>query len=241
LIRKFPRCPVLASLTAFMVFRHIDPQIKERILWLHHHAALDDVTLSDLFDVSERSIQRWASNLKQFDDITPPANPIQGRPRILSGDQIDGLLSELTDFPELTLSEMKDWVLITHDLEISKAALHQLLRDVAWSRKLLRKAASERNEVDRTAFMDFIKANILASMVVSVDETSKDNRTIFRHYGWAPQGHRAVAEVDFIRGDRFSIVAALSIEGYIATRVVPGSVNTDEFFDFIVHDVVSYL
>lgn len=224
-----------------MVFHHINPQIREQILWLRSYAALDDISLSDLFDVSERSIQRWASNLEQFGDITPPANGILGRPRLLSGDQVDGLLSELRDFPELTLSEMQDWVLITHDLEISKTALHHLLRDVAWSRKLLRKAASERNEEDRTAFMDFIKANILASMVVAVDETSKDNRTIFRCYGWAPEGQRADAEVDFIRGDRFSIVAALSIGGYIATRVVPGSVNTDDFFDFIVHDVVSCL
>ena len=42
-----------------------------------------------------------------------------------------------------------------------------------------------------------------------------------------------------MRGDRFSIVAALNIGGYVATRVVPGSVDSDEFFDFIVHDVVS--
>ena len=219
--------------------RHIDPQIKERVIWLRTYAALDDTSLSDMFDVSERSIRRWASNLKQFGDITPPTNAIQGRPRLLSGDQVDGLLSELRDFPELTFSEMKDWVLITHDLEISKTALHHLLRDVAWSRKLLRKAASERDEEVRARFMDFIRANILASMVVAVDETSKDNRTIFRRYGWAPEGQRANAQVDFIRGDRFSIVAALSTEGYVATRIVPGSVNSEEFFDFIVHDVVS--
>lgn len=222
-----------------MGFHHIDQQIKERILWLRSHAALDDITLSDLFDVSHRSIQRWASNLKQFGDVVPLANGEQGRPRILSGDQVDGLLSELNDFPDLTLAEMQDWVLITHDLDISKSALHCLLQDVAWTRKVLQKAASERNEDDRRAFMTFIQENILASMVVAVDESSKDNRTIFRHYGWAPQGQRAQAEVDFIRGDRFSIVAALHIGGYMATRIVPGSVNSDEFFDFIVHDVVS--
>ena len=222
-----------------MVFRHIDQQIKERVLWLCSHAALDDATLSDLFDVSERSIQRWTSDLKQFGDIRPPTNVVQGRPRLLSGDQVDGLLSELKDFPDLTLAEMQDWVLITHDLDISKSALHNLLRDVAWTHKLLQKAASERNEEVRRAFTDFVKANILASMVVSVDETSKDNRTIFRRFGWAPQGQRAQAAVDFVRGDRFSIVAALSIGGYVATCVVPGSVDSDEFFDFIVHDVVS--
>ncbi|KZP32788.1 hypothetical protein FIBSPDRAFT_656379, partial [Athelia psychrophila] len=37
---------------------------------------------------------------------------------------------------------------------------------------------------------------------------------------------------------RFSMVAALSVDGYIATRVVPGSLDGDEFFDFIVHDVL---
>ena len=134
---------------------------------------------------------------------------------------------------------MQDWVLITHDLDISKSALHNLLWDVAWTHKLLQKAASERNEEVHRAFTDFVKANILASMVVSVDETSKDNQTIFCRFGWAPQGQRAQAAVDFVRGDQFSIVAALNIGGYVATRVVPGSVDSDEFFDFIVHDIVS--
>jgi hypothetical protein len=31
----------------------------------------------------------------------------------------------------------------------------------------------------------------------------------------------------------------MSTQGYIATRIVPGSVNAFEFFDFIVEDVVS--
>ncbi|KAJ7105263.1 hypothetical protein C8R44DRAFT_528567, partial [Mycena epipterygia] len=37
---------------------------------------------------------------------------------------------------------------------------------------------------------------------------------------------------------RYSIVAALGIDGYVATRVVLGSVDGDEFFDFIVNDVL---
>jgi hypothetical protein len=59
-----------------MVFRHIDQQIKEQVLWLHFHAALDDATLSDLFDVSEWSIQCWTSDLMQFGDIKPPTNEV---------------------------------------------------------------------------------------------------------------------------------------------------------------------
>ncbi|THU77295.1 hypothetical protein K435DRAFT_620341, partial [Dendrothele bispora CBS 962.96] len=36
---------------------------------------------------------------------------------------------------------------------------------------------------------------------------------------------------------RWSMVAALGVEGYSAVRVVPGSVDGDEFFDFIVADL----
>ena len=70
---------------------------------------------------------------------------------------------------------MQDWVLITHNLNISKPALHHLFQDVAWACKLLQKAALERDKEVCTAFMNFIKRNILASMVVSMDETSKNN------------------------------------------------------------------
>ncbi|KAJ3964498.1 hypothetical protein EV361DRAFT_759430, partial [Lentinula raphanica] len=58
-----------------------------------------------------------------------------------------------------------------------------------------------------------------------VDETSKDDRTIYRHYGRAVSGQRATISANFVRGDRYSIVAAMSTEGYEAVQVVPGSVN----------------
>ena len=49
----------------------------------------------------------------------------------------------------------------------------------------------------------------------------------------------ATSNAQFIRGDRYSLIAAMSVDGYVATRVVNGSVDTAEFFDFIVGEVVS--
>ena len=43
----------------------------------------------------------------------------------------------------------------------------------------------------------------------------------------------------FVRGVRYSLVAAMSTNGYIATQVVEGSYDSFSFFDFIVEDVVS--
>ncbi|TFY57047.1 hypothetical protein EVG20_g8692 [Dentipellis fragilis] len=103
----------------------------------------------------------------------------------------------LVEFLDLTLAEMQDWVLVTHDLNISKTALHELLRDCAWSYKVLRKAAAERDEEQRAQFMAFVKDNLLSSMVITANESSKDDRTIFRRYGHAPKGQRAEIDASF--------------------------------------------
>ena len=81
---------------------------------------------------------------------------------------------------------------------------------------------------------------------VVLDESSKDGRTLYRRYGRAPAGCRASssATAPLERGTRYSILPALTVDGYItciAARAVEGSIQVDglEFFDFVVEDVVS--
>jgi hypothetical protein len=74
--------------------------------------------------------------------------------------------------------------------------------------------------------------------MVFVDKTSKDDRTIYRHYRCSVVGTHATISANFVRGERYSLVAALSLDGYEAVRAVPGSVDGEEFLDFIVNDVV---
>ena len=75
--------------------------------------------------------------------------------------------------------------------------------------------------------------------MVFLDESSKDGHTIFRKYGRAPLGERPVIQESVDRGTRYSILPAITVDGYIAVRVVEGSVDGAEFFDFVLHDVVS--
>jgi hypothetical protein len=74
---------------------------------------------------------------------------------------------------------------------------------------------------------------------VTVDESSKDERTFSRRYGRAAIGEAAHFSDVFVRGNRYSLVAAMSIEGYLAARVIEGSFDTESFFDFIIDDLVS--
>ena len=63
---------------------------------------------------------------------------------------------------------------------------------------------------------------------------------IYRHYGWVPMGQCVVINVQCIHGEQFSILSTMTIEGYVATCIVSGSVEGEEFFNFIVEDVVCH-
>lgn len=152
---------------------------------------------------------------------------------------MDAIIHLIDDAPDLYLDEIQDWIAIHQEMHIGRSALDNLIRDAGISLKLARKCASERDEVAREEFRTHVRENFVAEMIVTADESSKDDRTIFRRYARAPKGQRATIDADFVRGDRYSIVAAISVDGYVGTRIVSGSLDSAEFFDFIVEDVAS--
>ena len=62
-----------------------------------------------------------------------------------------------------------------------------------------------------------------ANQLVVLDESSKDGRTRIRKYGLAYQGAEA------------------STRTSLQLRVVEGSIDGNEFFDFVLHDLVCIL
>ena len=79
------------------------------------------------------------------------------------------------------------------------------------------------------------------SEFIFVDETSKDERTWACHYGRAMSGACASLSDVFVHGDWYSLVAAMTIDGYITADVVEGSYDRELFYAFITQQVVCYL
>lgn len=149
--------------------------------------------------------------------------------------QMDQLIAQVRSEPEMYLDKIQEWIAINLDVGVSVSAIHEIIRDAGFTYKYLHKAAVERDEEYRMRWMEDVKSHFTAAQMVFVDESSKDECTIYHHCGRAPSGERASTDVAFVR---FSLVAALSLDGYIATWVVKGSVDGPEFFSFIAEDVV---
>jgi hypothetical protein len=103
----------------------------------------------------------------------------------------------------------------------------------------MRRAAAERDDALRAIWLEDTLIRYTADEVVFLDESSKDGRTVFRKYGRALRGERPVIQESLDRGTQYSILPAITVDGYIAVRVVEGSIDGAGFFDFVLNDLVS--
>jgi hypothetical protein len=77
--------------------------------------------------------------------------------------------------------------------------------------------------------------------LIFIDESSKDERTSCRQYGYSSRNQAAVKKVVFIRGTRYTLLPALSLDGIISLDIMQGSCTKERFFNFILAKVVSLI
>ena len=223
-----------------MAKRKISPDMKECALRLWE-LGWDLELITESLCISRASLYRWQKIFDEIQSVIRPPSGLAGRPRLLIRAVLTAVKEVYNNEADIYLDELLWWLAIHHDIAISRSALQRNLEDAGLSRKLLHKIAREREEEARREYMDVIQDHSAGrgEEFVFVDETSKNDHDTARRYGRALRGQRADFVDNFVRGDRYSLVAAITIEGYLATRVVPGSFDAPEFQDFIVEQIVS--
>jgi len=222
--------------------RRISSDLKECALRLWELGWDENLILESLC-ISRSSLYRWRSLFAELGSVTRPRSPLIGRPRIITQAVMTAIKEVYHNEADTYLDELIWWLAIHHDIVISRSALYANLCDAGLTRKLLHKIAHERNEALRAEFWEtvFEHSGGDGREFVFVDEMSKNDHDTARRYGRAMSGERADFIDNFVRGERYSLVAAMTIDGYIATRVVLGAFDAFEFYDYIAEQVVCLL
>ena len=67
--------------------------------------------------------------------------------------------------------------------------------------------------------------NYTVDQLMFLDESSKDDRVLLCRYGCAPSEQEAIHHVSLNCGVRYSILPPLSFNGYMAVKVIEGSID----------------
>ena len=103
----------------------------------------------------------------------------------------------------------------------------------------LHKAALERNDIMRAHYLGIIGEHYSSNQLIFLDESAKDERSLSRLYGYSPRNIRAHKKVVFVRGKRYTILPALTLEGFVAVDIFEGACDRKRFVDFILDKVVN--
>ncbi|EIM83683.1 uncharacterized protein STEHIDRAFT_62304 [Stereum hirsutum FP-91666 SS1] len=196
-----------------MVYQHIYDQVKELAVDLVKRRWTIE-QICDTLQVSDSSIRRWEKIFDHIGTVSRPPSPLQGSVGIITSAILSIIVGVYRIHPDIYLDKIQLFLALHHDICISPSAINDAILAARLTQKKLRKIAQER------------------------DAEACAIQTGQRMYGRALAGERAEIVEGFGRGQRFSLVAAMSLKGYIAARAAPGALDAAEFYDWVAEEVL---
>jgi transposase len=216
---------------------HTSNDLRERmVIWSVEFGKKTD-EIAELAGCSERTVREVLRLHRDFGEVRNPLAQRRGAPRSLDMGDLNYLSALLQAQPTLYLDELQEKLLAERNNSVSIATLSRAIRGLNLSHKRVSKQAAERNELLRAIWMAEY-GDIPADYCVWLDESSVDDRTNQRTHGWAPLGAACVQRATFIRGQRYSVLPALTADGLIACDIFEGSVTKEKFVRFLNEDLV---
>lgn len=163
----------------------------------------------------------------------PPECVKIGRPSRLRELHRSRMKEYLNGRPQAYLEEIRDWLLDEFDLLVSTSIIHRELQGLKWSRKVATKRATEQSDPFRRVFQARLQLNYTAEQIVAIDESACNERTGDRKYGWSPVGKPVELEYSIKRSERWSILPAMTVDGYLAHHIFQGAITAAILEDFL--------
>ena len=221
-----------------MGYRKISRDVKIAAVRLYEHGLLD---LNDIPDCCGFSRRTWYCVMKlwcETGDVIPEAQSLRGRVRTLDQEDIDYLLELIHDNPDYFLDELLSLLETNHFISVHYTTIFRELERLNMSRKKLKRIALERDEERRADFIARM-AQYSPEEVGFLDEMSKDARSVGRRYGRSRRNTHTQKKQAFLRGQRTSTEALLTLDGIVGGTVVEGSMTKELFLEYLEFNVVS--
>lgn len=221
-----------------MPSKYLSHELRTRIVHWHDESGLPVCDIATLAGCSQSTVYNV---LKCQVDHGLPFNlfaKLCSSPRILAADDIQYIVFLLKSNLTLYLDELQLQLWQNWHVFASLATLSCMLHQIAFSHKSLANEALERNDWLRATWVG-AHGHYPKEYYIWLDESSVDDQTNHCSNGWSHVGIACTRRSLFLRGQRYSVLPALSAEGFIALELFEGSVTKECFIRFVEEQLVS--
>ncbi|KAK7054183.1 hypothetical protein R3P38DRAFT_1486142 [Favolaschia claudopus] len=145
---------------------------------------------------------------------------MRGAKRAMTCGDVQFLTGIVRHSPDVYLDELREMLENRRGIEVTEATIWRTLKRCGFTVKKLTRDALERSAEKRAAFRYNHGSQYTAEQTVFVDESSFDRRTSIRNHAWALSGRRAIRKCFFVRGRRYSLLPAISLDGMLHVNIV---------------------
>jgi len=150
----------------------------------------------------------------------------------LDQNDVDFIKNLLMEHPELYLDEIKLKLAQIRGRIVSILTIWRAMKACGLHRAKLEIVAYEAS-LSRQAEFVLRVARFEMNQLVFVDEMHSNNRSLERKYGWAMAGRKPVKVGFYLRGKKYSSVAAMCSDGLLTYQACRGAFNAVSFTSFI--------
>jgi transposase len=216
--------------------------IKDRVPILYYEQGKSIASISTVLGIKKTCIYDCLKNHRLYGvpyNVAGSQNMRIGRRRVLSATDVQYVIALLEERHTIYLDEIRDELLFNRGTDVSIHTILRTLRRLHFTHKKITSEAIERNAMDRELFWAKI-ADLVThpDQLMFTDETSQDRRTSGRNWGWSLEGFRCITRRFFVRGQRYSILPVMTMDGIITYDIFPGSVTSEDFIKFLCDMVV---
>lgn len=135
--------------------------------------------------------------------------------------------------PTAYLDEVASWCFDEFNIALSSSSIWRALKRAKWSRKRASKVALEQSQELRNWYKSR-SCYWEGHRLVFIDESASNERTGSRKYGWSPQGTRCTDFELMQRSERWSILPAMTLDGWLDNPLIyQGAINAELFYEWL--------
>ena len=187
----------------------------------------------DRLQVSERLVQRYRKNILTFGTHKPPLISLSHRPKSIDPVARDALQELLDTNGTLMLDEIQDWLVEEFGIECHLSTISRCLKEMRVTHKKTERVVEQQDAELRSQWLWKTAVWYKPNQLVFVDESAASERTKDRRWGWSMKGIPCRVKQSSLRSNRWSVLPAIGVNGYLDYEVFHGSFNSERFENFI--------
>ena len=199
--------------------RAYSEDIRWRMVWQREIQELPLAKVAENLSVDTSTVHRIVKKFRTTGTVMKKPYATSSLPVKMTRPVQLTVLRLVLDKPGIYLREIQQELVWMFGLSISLSSLCNFLKKNNFTRKKMQLVASQRNEELRAEFVSDVSM-YKDHFPIFIDETGCDRRNALRKYGYGLRGMPVKCQKLLVRGERISVIAAMTINGVIDLKVV---------------------